>query len=54
MVHFVASDAHSSRERRPELENCEAYLNKKVGTKMTRQLFRINPGKMLKGELLDE
>ena len=54
MVHFVASDAHSSRERRPELENCEAYLNKKVGTKMARQLFRINPGKMLKGELLDE
>jgi len=53
LVHFVASDAHSSRQRRPELKSCMDYLNKKVGTVKTAQLFRINPRKMLKGEMLD-
>ena len=53
MIHFVASDAHSSKERSPKLLDCETYLNKKIGTAKTHQLFWINPGKMLKGENID-
>lgn len=54
LIHFVASDAHGSRERRPELNECIAYLEKKIGKIKTRQLFRKNPIKMLKGEKIDE
>ena len=54
MVHFVASDAHGSRNRCPNLKLCESYLRRKVGAEMTCNLFQINPEKMLRGELIDE
>ena len=53
MIHFIGSDAHSSSKRRPELKECENYLNRKIGSSMTHQLFQTNPDKMLKGETID-
>ena len=53
LVHFVGSDAHGSRERRPELRECVLYLKKKLGTAGARQILEQNPMKMLKGEELN-
>lgn len=53
LVHFVGSDAHGSRERRPELRECAMYLKKKLGTAGARQILEQNPMKMLKGEELN-
>lgn len=51
-VHFVATDAHDYRHRRPELRECRQYLEKKIGIGMTRKILEKNPAKMLKGEEL--
>lgn len=53
LIHFVATDAHGSRERRPEMQQCVAYLEKKLGVSKTHQLLQENPMRMLKGEELD-
>lgn len=53
LIHFVASDAHDSRERRPEINRCAVYLEKKLGVSKTHRLLRDNPQRMLKGEELD-
>lgn len=53
LIHFVASDAHGARVRRPEMQQCREYLEKKIGEKKTRQILEINPEKMLKGEEID-
>lgn len=52
LVHFVASDAHDSRERAPELKECALYLKKKLGKDKARQILEQNPMRMLKGEEL--
>lgn len=53
LVHFIATDAHDSRERRPEIDKCAAYLKKKLGVSRTHRLLCNNPQRMLKGEELD-
>ena len=50
LIHFVASDAHGARVRRPEMQQCKAYLEKKIGERKTRRILEDNPEKMLKGE----
>ncbi len=53
LVHFVASDAHNSKTRRPEMKECAQYLNKKLGVTKTHQILENNPMKMLEGERLN-
>ena len=53
LIHFVASDAHGVRVRKPEMQECRVYLERKIGLKKTRQILEINPEKMLKGEEID-
>ena len=53
LIQFVASDAHDSRERRPEINKCAVYLEKKLGVSKAHRLLRDNPLRMLKGEELD-
>lgn len=53
LVHFVATDAHGSRERAPELRECAIYLKKKLGTAKARQILEKHPMQMLKGEELN-
>ena len=53
LIDFVATDAHNSRARRPELKECKAYLENKVGKEKVRQIFEENPIRMLRGEELN-
>lgn len=53
LVHFVGSDAHNSKTRRPEMKECVQYLNKKLGVTKTRQILEKNPMRMLEGEKLN-
>lgn len=53
LVHFVASDAHDSKARRPELKECMKLLQKELGEEQVRQIFEENPIRMLKGEELN-
>lgn len=50
LVHFIGTDAHGSKERRPEMRECVKYLIKKLGKKQTRKIVEENPQRMLKGE----
>lgn len=50
LIHFVASDGHDSKARKPELKQCRECLEKKIGREKARQIFEENPIRMLKGE----
>ena len=54
LIHFVGTDAHGARERRPEMRECVEYMIKKLGKKKARQILEKNPMAMLKGEEIDE
>lgn len=43
LVHVVASDAHDSETRPPELDAAYRFLERKVGVSYARALLRINP-----------
>ena len=53
LIHFVGSDAHNSKTRRPEMKQCAQYLEKKLGVVKTRRILEKNPMKMLEGERLN-
>ncbi len=53
MIHFVATDAHGARHRRPEFKECKAFLEKKLGAAHTQRILEKNPERMLRGERLD-
>lgn len=50
LVDFVATDSHNSHSRKPAVQLCFAYLDKKVGESYRRLISEINPVKMIKGE----
>jgi protein-tyrosine phosphatase len=52
MVHFVASDAHDTRDRPPRLDTARDYVRKKFGEAWAEHLFVINPGAVVSGDLL--
>lgn len=51
-VHFIASDAHSSRVRRPELSETAAYIRKKYGEETAERIFSVNPQKIINNEII--
>lgn len=53
LIHFVGTDAHNSKTRRPEIQECAQYLEKKLGVTKTRQILEKNPMRMLEGEKLN-
>lgn len=53
LVHFVGTDAHNSKDRKPEIMDCINYLVKKFGMEEARRLLEENPDKMLRGEEID-
>lgn len=53
LVHFIATDAHGSKARTPEIKQCVQYLEKKIGAAKVHQILEENPAKMLRGEELD-
>ena len=47
-IHFIGSDAHDTKKRRPNLKECETYVAKKAGQFYADELFVKNPQKILK------
>jgi protein-tyrosine phosphatase len=50
MVHCIGSDAHSSRNRNPDLSATAEKLNGLVGVEKARQILTINPKKMIESQ----
>ena len=50
MVHFIATDAHSSERRRPLIKETYNYVVDKYGDKFAENLFIENPSKVIKDE----
>ncbi len=48
MVHFIGSDAHDLEKRKPNLDLCAAYVEKKYGETYAREIFIENPNCILK------
>lgn len=42
-IHFIASDAHNTKTRVPNLGECEKYVEKKMGQEYARKIFYRNP-----------
>ena len=53
LIHFVGTDGHNSKTRRPQMRECAQYLDKKLGVTRTSQILEKNPMRMLEGEKLD-
>ncbi len=43
MVHFIGSDAHDLKDRKPNLDLCAAYISKKMGDAYAKEIFVTNP-----------
>ena len=49
-VHFVASDAHDTGRRAPQLAECRGYVARKYGQDYANELFFLNPSKVIRNE----
>ena len=52
-VHFLASDAHSPRHRRPVLSGSVIAAGKIIGRSAARRLVENNPAAVISGETID-
>ena len=48
LLHFIASDAHGVKYRRPNLGACAKYVSKKMGHSYAEKIFCENPDHILK------
>lgn len=51
LVHFVGSDAHGLRNRKPNIGQCIRYIEKTMGADYLNQIMRINPQEIIKGSV---
>ena len=49
-VHFIASDAHGTKYRKPNLGKCAKHVTKKMGKEYAERIFVKNPEKILRKE----
>lgn len=52
VVNFIATDAHSSRERRPELSGAVKIAARILGKEQANRLVTLNPGNVLQGKTI--
>lgn len=52
LVSFIASDAHDSKKRKPQLSKCADYVTKKFGKEMTERIFYENPKKVIENKII--
>lgn len=50
LIHFIGSDTHDKKRRRPNLKECYLYVAKKMGVQYAQELFFDNPRVLLKSE----
>lgn len=46
-VQYIASDAHDLEKRKPNLQDCAVYLEKKFGSRFAEQVLIRNPRKII-------
>lgn len=51
-VHFVATDAHDTGRRAPELADCRSYVERKYGREYANRIFFDNPISIIRGEII--
>ena len=54
LAHFIASDGHDCEDRPPRMDEAHGYVRRVYGADRADLLCRINPGKVIAGEPLDE
>ena len=52
LVHFIASDAHSTNHRKPELSKAYEYVSKKFGADYAAEIFYKNPSQIINNTLI--
>jgi protein-tyrosine phosphatase len=52
LVHFVATDAHDTGKRAPELLECRRYVDRKFGEDYGRRIFYDNPMSVINNETI--
>ena len=52
LVHFVATDAHDTKKRAPELKKCADYIVKKYGEDAALNIFINNPESIIRDEII--
>jgi protein-tyrosine phosphatase len=52
VVHFIATDAHSGRERRPELSGAVKIAARILGKEQADRLVTLNPGHVVQGKAI--
>ena len=50
LVDVLATDTHGSRHRKPEIQTCFSYIDKKLGKSYRYLISEKNPQKIIKGE----
>lgn len=53
LVHFIASDAHDTKDRTPKLDEAYHWVESRYNTRRAEQLFRLNPEAVLTGQSID-
>ena len=53
LVHVVATDAHSPKDRPPVLSSAYQQVSKLVGEETARKVFIVNPQRILEGLMID-
>jgi len=54
MVHFVASDAHGTKDRTPDMREAFEYVSDRYGAKRAEQLFIMNPRAAIEGKRMPQ
>lgn len=52
LVHFVATDAHDTKKRAPQLKECAKYIGKKCGADYVKELLYENPMRIIQNEYI--
>ena len=52
LVHFIGTDAHSSKARAPHMEKCARYLLKKFGEETADRLLYDNPMQVVQNKII--
>jgi protein-tyrosine phosphatase len=52
LIHFIASDAHDTGRRAPQLLDCRNYVERKFGEDYAKKLFFTNPANVIRNELI--
>ena len=52
LVQFVATDAHDTKKRAPELKKCADFIARKYGEEYAVDIFRNNPKHIIRNEIL--